>query len=109
MKLSPSNTTAVLVFAYLIGALLYGAHLGWTWFAEGAIPDRPLWKHLLAPVAAVVLWLVLEAIGTYVANGFTFDEVNPSKWRRIAGLIGMFVLLAVVIIGIPLYQISKGS
>lgn len=109
MNLGQSNKSAVLIFAYFLGAVLYGVHLGWTWFAEGIIPDRPLWIHLLAPVAAVVFWLVVEVIGIYVGNGFTFDERKRSKWRRAVGLIGLFVLLTVVIIGIPFYQMSKGS
>lgn len=92
---------------YLIGTVLYSGLLGWKLFADGIIPDREWWQHLLAPFVIAFAWLAIEAIGNFVGNGFTFNDVTQTKWRRKAGIIGMFFLLAAVLIGIPLYQISK--
>lgn len=98
---------STLCVVYAVGAVLYSGWLAWAWISDGAIPDLAWWQHLLAPLGIVLGWLGMEMLGIYVANGFTFDETKGSKWRHILGTVGMFLLLAALIIGIPLYQLSK--
>lgn len=92
---------------YFIGVILYSGWLGWTWYKDGYLPDLPWWQHLLAPLGVVAAWLGMEILGIYVANGFVLEEARASKWRHMLGVIGIFLLLAAIVIGMPLYELSK--
>ena len=106
MRLANSRIGMLIVGIYVYGATLEIAGLGWAWLESRNPPQYQWWEYLLAPFAIGAIAAVLEGLGTFFADGFTFDKTE-SKVRLAAGKVALVVLLLVLLIGIPMYHISQ--
>lgn len=89
---------------YGVGAILVALALGWSWLTKGTVPPQPWWQYLLAPVAVVGIWLSIELMGTFITNGFSFQEPQTPR-RRALGTVGVVVLLVTLLLVLPLVSV----
>ena len=105
-RLFPTHAGAIVAVAYAYGLLLGCFSLLWSWAFGRGTPQLEWWQYLLAPFAIGGAAFVLEAAGTFLTNGFTFGE-TASAVRLTAGKVALVVLLALLLVGWPMYLISQ--
>ena len=106
MRLFPNHAGAIVAVAYGNGVLLGCICLLWSWAAGLATPPLKWWQHILAPLAIGAAAFVLEAMGTSPLNGFTFEH-PPSVLGLERGKTALVVLLVLLLVGWPVYQIAQ--
>jgi hypothetical protein len=106
MRLFPTHVRAIIAVAYAYGFLLGCLSLLWSWASGRSSPQLEWWQYLLAPFALGLAAFILEATGTFLTNGFTFGQ-TASAARISAGRIVLVVLLVLLLMGWPVYQITQ--
>ena len=106
MKLFPNHAGAIVAVAYAYGAMLGCLSLLWSWAVGRGMPQLEWWQYLLAPFAMGAAAFVLEAAGTFLANGFTSGQAASSA-RLTAGKVALVALLVLLLVGWPMYQIAQ--
>jgi hypothetical protein len=69
-------------------------------------PQLALWQYLLAPLAIGATAFILEAVATFLMNGFA-SAPSASAPRLAAGKVALVVLLVLLLVIWPMYQISQ--
>ena len=105
IRLLPSHVGMAVAFIYGYGALLGAFSLVWSWIAGRDISQLTWWQYLLAPLAIGLSALVLEALGTFLSNGFSIEPANSA--RRTAGSVALVVVVLLLVIGWPIYHMSQ--
>jgi hypothetical protein len=95
----------ILTAIYLVGAIYWGADVLLAWFRGGTLPSGKWWHLVIAPVAIGLVVVVLQAIGHFLDNGFSF-AATQSQFRQRAGEATIVLLMIAIAIGWPLYQIA---
>lgn len=106
MRLFPNHVGAIVAVAYGYGLLLGSLSLLWSWTVGRGAPQLVWWQYLLAPLAIGAAAFVLEAVATFFMNGFAFEK-SASASRLAAGKVAFVVLLVLLLVGWPMYQISQ--
>jgi hypothetical protein len=105
LRFLPHNLGAIVGIVYVYGAILGIIGFAWSWFSDYDLPRLEWWQFVLAPLAIGVVALAVEALGTFVASGFTFGHTE-SRSRLMAGKVAFVLLLLALLVGLPMYQIS---
>lgn len=106
MRLFPTQFGAIVAVAYGYGLLLGSLSLLWSWAVGRGTPQLEWWQYLLAPFAIGAAAFVLEAVATFLMNGFVVVP-SASASRLAAGKVALVVLLVLLLVGWPMYQISQ--
>jgi hypothetical protein len=106
VRLFPKQTGAIVVVAYGYGLLLGCLSLLWSWAVNRGTPQLEWWQYLLAPFAVGAAAFALEMAATFLTNGFAFVP-SASSSRLTAGKIALVVMLVLLLVAWPLYQISQ--
>lgn len=107
IRFLPPQVWSAAAVVYCYGALLSAFMLGWSWLIRHEAPDLPWWQWVLAPLLVGLTALTLEGVGTFLSNGFSLSS-SPSRGRRIAGGAALFIALVLLVVGWPMYQLSRG-
>lgn len=102
----PKHAGAIVAVAYGYGLLLGGFGLVWSWATGRNLAQLEWWQYLFAPLAIGAAAFVLEAVGTFLKNGFAFGQAE-SPVRLAAGKVVLVVLIVLLLIGWPMYEISQ--
>ena len=106
MRPFPTHAGAIVAVAYAYGLVLGCLSLLWSWAVGRGMPQLEWWQYLLAPFAMGAAAFVLEAAGTFLANGFTSGQAASSA-RLTAGKVALVALLVLLLVGWPMYQIAQ--
>ena len=91
--------------AYVQGLILIAIGVPFSWIARNW-SQLAWWQPLVWPLVVGTIAFILEGIGTFFLNGFTFGTTR-SRFRRVVGLIATILLATAVVVAWPLYQISQ--
>ena len=106
MQLFPNHAGAIVAVAYGYGLLLGSFSLLWSWAVGRGAPQLEWWQYLLAPLAIGAAAFVLEAVAIFLLNGFAFVPAASAS-RLAAGKVALVVLFVLLLVGWPMYQISR--
>lgn len=106
IRLLPKHIGTGVAFVYGYGMLLGIFGFIWSWAAGRNVPQLTSWQLLLAPFAFGIGALALEALGTFLFNGFSFKRVQSTP-RLTAGKVAVVVLMLLLVIGLPMYLMSQ--
>lgn len=106
MRLFPNHAGAMVAVAYGYGLLIGSVGLLWSWALGRGTPQLEWWQYLFAPLAIGTAAFVLEALGTFLMNGFTVGH-PASALRLRGGKVALVVLLVLLLVGWPMYQIAQ--
>ncbi len=106
VRFVPRNAIAFLAFTYAFGTVLGVIGFVMSAFGNRGHYDLQWWEFLLAPFAIGGAALMAEAIGTFCASGFNFGH-TASPTRQLAGKITIIALLIALVIGWPMYKLSR--
>jgi hypothetical protein len=106
MRLFPNHAGAIVAVAYAYGAVLGCLSLLWSRAVGRGMPQLEWWQYLLAPLAIGAVAFVLEAVGSFIANGFTSGQTASSA-RLTAGKVALIALLVLLLVGWPMFQIAQ--
>jgi hypothetical protein len=106
LRLFPNHAGAVVAVAYGYGLLLGCLSLLWSWAVGRGTPQLEWWQYLLVPIAIGAGAIVLEAVATFLMNGFALVP-SASALRLAFGKVALVVLLLLLLVVWPMYQISQ--
>ena len=106
IRLLPKHIGTGVAFVYGYGMLLGIFGFIWSWAAGRNVPQLTWWQLLLAPFAFGIGALALEALGTFLFNGFSFKRVQSTP-RLTAGKVAVVVFMLLLVIGLPMYLMSQ--
>lgn len=106
VRLAPSHVGAFIGILYAYGAFLGTIGMAWSWLEDRGVPQLLWWQFLLAPFVIGATAVALEGLGTFLINGFAFDQTE-SKVRVELGKAVLVALLLVLVIGLPIYHMSQ--
>jgi hypothetical protein len=106
MRRFPAHVGAIVAVAYAYGFVLGCVSLLWSWAVGRGMPQLEWWQYLLAPFGIGAAAFVLEAVGTFLSNGFSSRQAVSSA-RLTAGKVALVALLVLLLVGWPMYQIAQ--
>lgn len=106
MRLFPNHAGATVAVAYGYGLLLGSLSLLWSWAVGRGTPQLEWWQYLLAPLSIGAVAFVLEAVATFLVNGFA-STPSASASRLAAGKVALVVLLVLLLVVWPMCRISQ--
>ena len=93
--------------AYFYGLILGGFSLAWQVLFRDGLPSMTWWQWILAPLAIGIAAMGGEWIVQKLQDSTGFGEYGESESKRVIHLVILFVVLAALIIGPAIYQVTN--